>query len=204
MQAGKLVIAGAALAAVIATAAIFAVIPDRSSVQSGAAAALSRPPEELLPFTWHDRPRPLPEFYFTDAEGAPLSLADFRGRTVLINLWATWCAPCLLEMPMLDALAREAGGPGFAVVVLNQDRGGPEIAVPFWEERGFQSLRLYLDPSFAAARAIDPIGLPLTLLVDRQGRELARLAGIAEWSAPPVIAYFKALGGDSRLGAGAR
>jgi thiol-disulfide isomerase/thioredoxin len=202
MQAGKVVIAGVALAALIAVAAIVAVTPDRSSVQSGAVEAL-RPSEELLPFTWHDRPRPLPEFTFTDAEGAPLSLADFRGRTVLINLWATWCAPCLREMPMLDALAREAEGPGFAVLALNQDRGGAEIAVPFWEELGLRSLRLYLDPGLAANRAIDPIGLPLTVLVDREGRELARLAGIAEWSAPAVVAYFKALG-DSRFGAGAR
>jgi thiol-disulfide isomerase/thioredoxin len=200
MRAAKAVPILVLVAAAVAAAAIVTDWPDRSSVPSDAepgTTALARPDMELLPFSWHDAPRPVEDFAFTDADGAELKLSDFRGRTVVLNLWATWCAPCLREMPMLEGFARETAGPGLAVIALNQDRGGLKAARPFWDEHGFESLALYLDPGFAAGSALKANGLPLTLLIDPQGREVARLEGIAEWDAPEVVGYFKALAGTA-------
>ena len=183
---------GAVIAAVVIAAATLAAIlagtPERSTPQWS---AVPPPSQALLPFVWHPAPRPLPVLAFTDPAGTPASLADFAGGMVLVNLWATWCAPCLREMPTLDALAREV--PDLTVIALNQDRGGIAVAGPFWEEHGFTALALYLDPGFAAAGALEARGLPITLFVDRNGNELARLEGIAAWDAPEVVAYFRAV-----------
>lgn len=167
-------------------------LPSGQSPQIGADTA-ARPSAERVPFEWHDAPKPLPDLVFTTADGGTVTLADFRGQMVLINLWATWCAPCLREMPMLDRLAQAAEGPGFALIALNQDRGGLEVAAPYWDDKDFTALTLYLDNGLATGRALQPTGLPLTVLIDRDGQEIARLAGIASWDHPAVIAYFNAL-----------
>jgi len=186
------------LGALIAVATIFLLLSpyssDPSSTDTTSVASVpERPSTELVPFDWHDQPRETPDLIFTDASGGALTLADLRGRMVLINLWATWCAPCLREMPMLDRLAEAAAGPGFALIALNQDRAGLEVAAPYWDDKTFTTLKLYLDDGLSNGRALKPTGLPLTVLIDREGREIARLAGIASWDAPEVIAYFKAL-----------
>jgi thiol-disulfide isomerase/thioredoxin len=186
------------LAAIVAMTGIFVVWPPDSSVssRSGTVSETGPPPQpsgELAPFEWHDEPKELPDLAFATADGDILTLADLRGRVVLVNLWATWCAPCLREMPMLDKLAQAAAGPGFALIALNQDRAGLEVAAPFWDDKGFTALTLYLDTGLVTGRALKPAGLPLTVLIDREGREIARLTGIAAWDDPEVIAYFKAL-----------
>lgn len=195
MSASRNLLIGAAII-VVATAIIVLVSARHSSppshLSADGTALPARPSAELLPFTWHEEPRDIPDLVFIAKDGARTPITDFRGRTLLINLWATWCAPCLLEMPMLDSLANATAGPGFEIIALNQDRGGLETASPFWQEHGFTGLSLYLDDGLTSGRALAARGLPLTILIDSEGRERARLEGLATWDDPEVIAYFSA------------
>ena len=139
----------------------------------------------------HEAPRPLPEITFEDGNGEALTLADLRGKTVLLNIWATWCVPCREEMPTLDALEADLGGPGFEVVPLSVDRAGPEVVRKFYAEIGIEHLGLYIDASMRASFDLQAPGLPTTLLIDSEGRELGRLVGPAEWDTPEMIAFLK-------------
>lgn len=133
------------------------------------------------------RGRAFPEIGFEDDTGRPMTLADFEGRTLLVNFWATWCAPCREEMPALDALAGDYGGDDFVVVPINLDLGieGIERAQAFLDEVGLPNLPLLADPSFDAFEQLKlqgvAVGLPVTLLLDREGCEVAVLQGPAEW-----------------------
>lgn len=139
----------------------------------------------------HDTPRPLPELRFEDGDGRPLTLADFRGKAVLLNIWATWCAPCRREMPTLDRLQAELGGPHFAVVALSIDRAGLGVVSEFYDEIGIEHLAKYIDESGKASRQLNAVGLPTTLLIDREGREIGRHVGPAEWDTPEMVAFFR-------------
>jgi thiol-disulfide isomerase/thioredoxin len=138
-------------------------------------------------------PRPLPEFSFTDAEGKAHGIGDFAGRGVVINLWATWCPPCVAEMPALDRAQAALAAEGIAVLALSSDRGGRAQVEPFYRDRGIRQLGLWLDPRGAAGRALGVRGLPTTIIIDRQGRERARLEGAAEWDQPAVLAAIRRL-----------
>lgn len=142
-------------------------------------------------FVMHEEPRPLPELRFEGGDGQQLTLADFRGRTVLLNIWATWCVPCREEMPTLDALEAELGGPAFEVVPLSVDRAGPEVVRKFYAEIGIQHLGLYIDASMRASFDLQAPGLPTTLLIDSDGQELGRLVGPAEWDTSEMIAFLE-------------
>jgi thiol-disulfide isomerase/thioredoxin len=142
-------------------------------------------------FTPLATPRPLAELRFTDAGERTLTLGDFRGRIVLLNLWATWCVPCRKEMPALDRLQARLGGPGFEVVALSIDRKGLSAVQPFYRELGLRALRIYVDRSGEAADKLGTPGLPTTLLINRDGRELGRVVGPAEWDSPPVEALVR-------------
>lgn len=135
----------------------------------------------------HATPRPLPEIAFEDGKGKPVTLAGFRGRTVLLNVWATWCPPCREEMPSLDALQKALGGPGFEVVALSIDAGGAPVVERFYKEMGIASLAIYVDPGMGAAGQLATPGVPTTLLIDRGGRELGRHAGPAQWDSPEAL-----------------
>ena len=189
MRTGKRTALAALAVAAIAVATILAGKFEGSTPVTSE--LFPRPAGRLLPFIWHDAPKPLPEIAFAAPDKTPASFGDFTGGITLVNLWATWCAPCLREMPMLNALAGTVED--LKVVALNQNRGGMAVAGPFWEEKGFANLALYLDPTFSAAGMLVERGLPLTILLDRDGQEIARLEGIAEWDAPEVIAYFQVL-----------
>ncbi len=137
----------------------------------------------------HALPTPKPlQLQFTDADGTPLSLADYRGRGVVLNLWATWCVPCVREMPSLDALARTVAASGIAVLPLSSDRQGAPVVQRFYADRGIKTLPVLLDPSSAVAHALNVRGIPTTLLIDKQGREVAWLEGGADWSVPDAVA----------------
>jgi len=144
-------------------------------------------------FKLHDAPKPLPEITFRDGSGKGLSLAAFRGKVVLLNVWATWCGPCRREMPALDRLQAKLGGPGFTVAALSIDRKGIEVVRPFYKEVGIRNLAIYISSSGKATGQLAVTGLPTTLLIGRDGRELGRLVGPAEWDAPKMVEFLKGI-----------
>ena len=141
----------------------------------------------LAAFVVHPEPRPLPEITFLDEEQKPLSLAQWKGRVVLVNLWATWCVPCRKEMPALAKLQQRLGSEDFEVVAISLDRQGAEVARPFLDEVGAEALKLYLDPSTDVLAQFKAVGLPATMLIDRSGRELGRMFGPADWASPEAL-----------------
>ena len=126
-------------------------------------------------------PAPLPDASFTDADGAEHTLADFRGRGIVLNLWATWCVPCVKEMPALETLAGTIGD-GIVLLPLSSDRGGKATVERFYTQHGIVKLPIWLDPKGAAARAWGARGLPTTYIIDREGRVKAKLEGGADWA----------------------
>jgi len=139
------------------------------------------------PFGRATGPKAVPDLRFVDGAGRAYSLADFRGKVVLLNVWATWCEPCREEMPTLDRLQARLGGDRFQVVALSVDQQGAAIARKFYEEFAIKALALYIDPTAKAAFVLDAPGLPVSLLVDRQGREIGRHLGALKWDAPEVV-----------------
>jgi thiol-disulfide isomerase/thioredoxin len=142
-------------------------------------------------FAVHESPRPLPDIQFENGKGEAMSLADFRGKVVLLNIWATWCAPCRREMPTLDRLQATLGGPDFQVVALSLDRKGLPAVQEFYAELDLETLPIYVDQSGAAQRALSVLGLPTTLLLDREGNEIGRLLGPAEWDSPGMVSFIR-------------
>ncbi len=142
-------------------------------------------------FTLFKKPRPLSEFQFVDGEGRTLSLADFRGKLVLLNIWATWCVPCRREMPALDRLQAKLGGKEFEVLALSIDKEGSVAVKAFYEELELDALSIYVDASTKVTREIGIVGIPTTLLVGRDGNELARLVGPAEWDDSKIISFLR-------------
>jgi thiol-disulfide isomerase/thioredoxin len=146
-------------------------------------------------------PLKVPDLAFNDAAGKPLSLASFRGRTVLLNLWATWCVPCRKEMPTLDALQGELGGRRFEVVAVNIDTRDPDKPKAFLKQIGVQKLAYYADPSAKTFQDLKSIGrafgMPTTLLIDPHGCEIGTIAGPAEWASKDALTLIEAaLGGE--------
>lgn len=146
----------------------------------------------MAPLLVRPKPLDLPEFTFADASGKLKSLADFRGKVVLLNIWATWCIPCREEMPALDTIETKLGGKDFAVVAVNIDKGGSEKAASFLKETGATHLALYTDPSGKLFSTLKAVGMPTTLLIDRDGKEIARLIGPADWASPEAVAVIEA------------
>ncbi len=138
-----------------------------------------------------DKPQ-IPDIVFKDAKGAATNLDQWRGRVVLLNLWATWCAPCRKEMPALADLQKRLGSKDFEVVAVSVDRKGLEASAAFLKETGADSLGLYVDQTSNALHLLQALGLPVTVLIDRQGREIGRLLGPAEWNGAEAIALIKA------------
>jgi len=142
-------------------------------------------------FTLTAVPAPAPPFSFQDQNLKSLGLSDFQGQLVLVNFWATWCGPCIREMPTLLNLHEKLGGRNFQVVALSEDRKGWPVIAPFLAKNNLTALPVYHDPSGKALRALGVTGLPTTILFDPAGRERGRLAGIAEWDADEVMALIR-------------
>jgi len=162
------------------TAGAAAAEPDAGQPAAGEGAnAPGR--SELAAFVLRKEPEALPEIKFLDADGRERTLADWRGKIVLLNLWATWCLPCRKEMPALDRLQATLGSDQFQVVAISVDRTGLTGAKKFLEETKTPNLSVYADPTARLASTLRAAGLPATLLIDKEGRELGRLLGPAEW-----------------------
>jgi thiol-disulfide isomerase/thioredoxin len=147
------------------------------------------------------RPLKVPNLAFQDSDGKPLTLADFQGRTILLNLWATWCVPCREEMPTLDKLEAELGGPDFQVVALNIDTRNPQRPKDFLKEIGVKHLVYYADPDAQTFQDLKDIGrafgMPTTMLIDPKSCEIGTIAGPADWASDDALKLIKAaLGKD--------
>jgi thiol-disulfide isomerase/thioredoxin len=162
-----------------------------------AAPALAKLGPELLTgtlgrFTLAKEPKALADLAFTDAEDKPLMLADYRGKTVLVNFWATWCAPCVKEMPSLDKLQAEMGKDKFVVLPLSLDGPSKPKVAPFYADRKLANLGIYFDKGKKVMSALGISVLPTSVLVDPEGREIGRLEGEADWDKPEALALMKA------------
>lgn len=151
---------------------------------------------ELAALVISDEPRPLPDLAFLDGEGKPKKLSDFKGRTVALNIWATWCVPCREEMPAFDRLQVEMKERPFDVVAVSIDSGGPEKPRAFLREIGVTHLPLYTDAKSEVFRSLKSIGralgLPTTLLIDDAGCEIGYLPGPADWGSKDAIDLIRA------------
>ncbi len=146
---------------------------------------------DMVKLIVHTAPRDRITETFRDLYGNRLTLADYSGKVVLLNIWATWCPPCRAEMPSLDRLAGEMEGPDFALIALSTDRGGVERVAQFYDDFLIDNLDIMHDRSGNFARQAGVLGLPVTLILDRQGREIARLLGDADWASPEARAILR-------------
>jgi thiol-disulfide isomerase/thioredoxin len=146
----------------------------------------------LAKFTLAKEPKALADLAFTDADDKPVKLADYKGKTVLLNFWATWCAPCVKEMPSLDKLQAEMGKDKFVVLPLSLDGPSKPKVAPFYADKKLANLGIYFDKGKKALGTLDISVLPTSVLVDPQGREIGRMEGDADWDKPEAIALMKA------------
>jgi thiol-disulfide isomerase/thioredoxin len=148
---------------------------------------------DMKKLMFHSAPKPAPQVEFEREDGATATLADYQGKHVVLNFWATWCAPCRVEMPMLSNLQTQMGGEDFAVVTIATGRNPPPAMKAFFDEIGVDNLPLHRDPKSALARQMGVFGLPITVILDPEGREIARLQGDAHWDSESAKAIIGAL-----------
>jgi thiol-disulfide isomerase/thioredoxin len=159
----------------------------------GAAAQPAEPDKiKLGEFIPAAAPQPAPEISFADSAGNAATLADFKGKFLVLNLWATWCVPCLEEMPSLQRLQAKLG-PALTVIAVSEDRGGDKVVAPFVATHQLDKLRIYLDPSSAVSHAFAVRGLPTTLVVDTDGNVLGKVEGEADWDSDKMLAVLTGL-----------
>jgi thiol-disulfide isomerase/thioredoxin len=185
-----------ALSALLGFGAVYVIgggFDNGASKKSGAAAQDISPPNvgesggssfklgEMAAFVTKKAPEPLPDITFQDAAGKDVTLSSFKGKTVLLNLWATWCEPCREEMPALDRLQHDLGSDKFEVVALSLDRKGYDASRKFLDDLKANDVKLYADATAKQGMALKLIGMPTTILINKDGLEVGRLAGSAKW-----------------------
>ncbi len=148
---------------------------------------------DMKKLVFHSAPKPAGQTEFQTFQGEPITLSAYHGQVVLLNFWATWCAPCRHEMPMLSALQTEMGGDDFAVVTVATGRNPPPAMQKFFNQIGVENLPLHRDPKSKLAREMAVLGLPITVILDREGNEIARLRGDADWNSDSAKAILQAL-----------
>src|SRR6516225_9509532 len=181
---------------VVAALLFLLVAPGGSSAAECDAGAAEH--TKLGEFVPASEPAPAPAISLADPSGVTVDLSDLRGKLVLINLWATWCEPCLREMPSLERLQSRLGDK-IVVVAISEDRGGSKTVEPFIGKLGLKSVKIYLDPKSAMERAFKVQGLPTSFLIDREGRVLGRVEGAAEWDKPKLLGILKSFLGDEEI-----
>jgi thiol-disulfide isomerase/thioredoxin len=173
----------------ILAALYMALLAAATPAGAGPAEAEAAKAGDMRKLVIHAEPRPVPEAALVALDDSPRSLAEWRGQWVVVNFWATWCAPCRHEMPSLDRLA----GSGQAVVTIATGRNPPAAIERFWAETGIAHLPVLRDPKMALAREMAILGLPVTVVLDPEGQEVARLTGDADWDTPEAQAVLAAL-----------
>jgi len=194
----RLIVVAVILAAVLITAVTFlASKPEPAATATAPApvAAPAAPPatapvpaeEENNAIVWHAQPIPGPlATVFQDGAGADVTLASFKGKVMVVNYWATWCAPCVKEMPTLNDLQAQMGGPAFEVIAISQDREGAKVTAPFVAKNEWTKIAYYNEPKARFAKDAKMRGLPTTLILDKSGQELGRLEGTIDWTRADV------------------
>jgi len=152
---------------------------------------------EMSTFVARDEPQDLPAFTINDGAGEAKTIADWKGRVVLVNLWATWCAPCREEMPSLDRLEAELGSDDFEVVAISVDKSDADKPRKFLDSIGVKNLKFYHDPTAKLGTTLNAFGMPTTLVIDRQGREIGRLVGPAEWDSQDALRLLRSAIGET-------
>jgi thiol-disulfide isomerase/thioredoxin len=166
----------------------------------GADLSGASPAAALTRLTVHEAPRPAATSVFVGADGSEHRLTDWPGKVVLVNFWATWCPPCLKEMPSIDRLAGAMEGADFEVLAISTDRGDIGKPTRWFAENGIEHLEVLHDPKMTLAREVALLGQPTTLILDRQGREIARYVGEAEWDSPEAKALIEGIIAETATG----
>jgi len=157
------------------------------------ALSVHAPPASLKPLALSDPPKAVPGLVFAGADGKNHTLSEYRGRLVLLNLWAPWCAPCVKELPALEALQTALAGENFEVVAVDVGRDSLGDAGAFLAAHGARKLAVHVDSDTSVFRAFGAFGLPASILIDAKGREIGRVLGAADWSAPGSVRYIRRL-----------
>ena len=158
-------------------------------------APVAEPELSMAAYMKHDAPQDVAPFTFVDATGAEKDVSSLKGKVTLLNLWATWCAPCRKEMPELSKLQKDLGGDNFQVVEVSEDLKGYQASADFLKQVGADNLTLYSDEKAKALDAVKGPGLPITLLLDKDGKEVGRLLGPAPWASDEAKAIIKGVMG---------
>jgi thiol-disulfide isomerase/thioredoxin len=205
MHRRRLIGTAVALLTLAVIAGVYGIGHLRSNPANGACRQAVQTASRIAPFVHGEvaalalaqSPFSMPDLAFKDSAGRPRTLADWRGRTVLLNLWATWCVPCRREMPALDKLQAALGGANFEVVAVNMDTRDPEKPLNFLKEVGVTHLAYYSDESAQVFEDLKiagkAFGMPTTLVVDRDGCEIGDMAGPAEWASDDGIKLISAV-----------
>ena len=150
----------------------------------------ARAQDARFDFAMRETPKATPDLSFADVNGKPLSLQDFRGKFVLLNLWATWCPPCRKELPSLERLQGELGGAEFQVLMLSTDTGRETAVRQLFAELALEDVGIFIDATGSATRDLGVFGMPTTLLLDGDGNEIGRKIGPAEWDNAAALKFF--------------
>jgi thiol-disulfide isomerase/thioredoxin len=175
----------------VAAASIFLLVaPTLEAADEGEADMPDR--TKLGEFVPATQPRPAPAISLADTSGHSVELSELQGKLVIVNLWATWCGPCLREMPSLERLQSRLGE-RVAVLAVSEDRGGNKSVEPFIAKLGLKSVKIYIDPKSEVGHAFGVRGLPTSFLIDREGKVLGRVEGAAEWDSPKILGVLEPL-----------
>jgi thiol-disulfide isomerase/thioredoxin len=175
----------------VAVASIFLLVaPTLGAADEGEADMPDR--TKLGEFVPSTQPRPAPAISLADTSGHSVELSELQGKLVIVNLWATWCGPCLREMPSLERLQSRLGE-RVAVLAVSEDRGGNKTVEPFIAKLGLKSVKIYIDPKSEVGHAFGVRGLPTSFLIDREGKVLGRVEGAAEWDSPKILGVLEPL-----------
>jgi len=171
----------------------FNLIVDRGRGDESSSPSFSDPQPAISRIPLHANPRPLNPVSFINEAGDPLDISAWQGKVVLLNIWATWCAPCREEMPTLDRLQKQLGGKYFEVAALSIDKAGAGKVRNFYDQINIDELKIYVDESASALTRLGIFGIPATLLLSPDGKELGRYVGPATWDNPEMISFLEAV-----------